>query len=203
MADPVSWMAIAATVANVGSQVIQGVQSYNQGIAESQAAEANAKIAGENAARARLDAAAAEEAQRREARKALGRSAAAASQSGAAGGGPGQGSFGASLTQSAREAELDALNIRYGGETEAGASLTEQAMFKAEQRAAVQRAKGGLMSGVLGAASAGLSGYADYKVGAAQRRARAQSAPRPTRAKTPATAGKAPRIDAYRSGGKR
>lgn len=194
MADPVSWMAI---IASAGSQVIQGVQSYNQGMAESQAAAQNAKIAGDNAARARLDAAAAEEAQRREARKALGRSAAAASQSGAAGTGPGQGSIGLVLGQSAKEAELDALNIRYGGETEAGASLTEQANFLAEKRAAVQRAKGGLLSGVLGAASAGLSGYADYRVGAATRRARAYT---PTRSAKAATATKAPRIDPYRSG---
>jgi hypothetical protein len=177
--------------------MVGGVQAYNQGMAESDAAATNAKIAGDNAARARLDAAAAEEAHRREARKALGRSAAAASQSGAAGSGPGQGSIGLVLGQSAKEAELDALNIRYGGETEAGASLTEQSMFLAEKRAAVQRAKGGLMSGVLGAASAGLSGFADYRVGAATRRARTYAPARSARA---ATATKAPRIDAYRSG---
>lgn len=170
MADPVSWAMIAATAASVGSQVIQGVTAYNQGMAEADAAKANAQIAQDNAARARRDADMAEEAQRREARKALGRAAAAASQSGAAGGGPGQGSMGAMLTQSSKEAELDALNIRYGGETERTAHLTEAAMFQAERKAAIQRAKGGLASGILGAAAAGLSGYSDYRVAKARTR---------------------------------
>lgn len=197
MADPVSWFMIAASA---GSSLMQNVSAYQQGQAESSAAGANAQIARDNAARARLDAGMAEEAQRREARKVLGRMAAAGSQSGAAGGGPGQGSFGAVINQSSKEAELDALNIRYGGETEAGASLTQAAQFDMERKAAKQRAKMGLITGVMGAASAGLSGYSNYRV---QSAGRAYGSPSPmSRPKVGGAKprpGRAPLIKAYGS----
>ena len=154
---------LLASVASAGSAVVSGIQAYQQGRYEADVAAQNANIAKDNAARARRDADLAEEAQRREMRKSLGRAAAAASQSGAAGGGPGSGSFGAVNTQSAKEAELDALSILYAGDTERHASLVQEAQFRAERKAAMQRAKGGLMSGVMGAASAGLSGFSDYR----------------------------------------
>ena len=163
MADPVSWMMIASTVASAGSQLIGGIQEYQQGNMDAAVAGQNAQIAKDNAARARMDASRAEEAQRTQSRKAMGRAWAASAQSGAAGSGPGQGSFGALNTQSAKEAELDALNIRYDGEMQAFGDLNQAAQFKAEQKAARQRARGGLITGVLGAAAAGLSGSADYR----------------------------------------
>lgn len=185
MADPITWM----TIASVASAGVQAVQGYQQGQAEAAMAGQNAQIARDNAARARLDGAMAEEAQRREARKALGRSAAAASQSGGAAGGPNTGSYGALLTQSSREAELDALNIRYGAESEAHGNLVQAAQFDMERKAAKQRARGAVVSGILGMASAGLSGYSDYRVAKAGRVYRGStrpgtSKPRPVRATT-------------------
>lgn len=163
------FMMAAATVVSATSHVVGGIQEYNQGRYEADVAKQNATIARDNAARARLDSDRAEEAQRRQLRKDMGRAWAAASQSGAAGSGPGQGSFGALNTQSAREGELDALNIRYAGDTERHASLVEEAQFRAERKAAIQRAKGGLMSGILGAGSTLLSGRADYMRGTGAR----------------------------------
>ena len=165
--DPGTAM-LLMTVANVASEGMQGLQQYQQGKYEAEVAGQNARIAMDNAARARLDAARAEEAQRRESRKSLGRSAAAASQSGAAGRGPGQGSAGDVLGQASKEAELDALNIRYGGEMEAFGQETQAAQFRAERKIAIQRAKGAALSGVLGMASSGLSGYSNYRVAQAQ-----------------------------------
>ena len=179
MADPVSWAMMAAAAASSVSQLVGGVQAYNQGKYEADVAGQNAKIAVDNAARARLDASMAEEAHMRQLRKELGRAAASASQSGVAAGGPGVGSYGAINSQSAREGMLDALNIRYGGETEAHAHEVEAVQFRAERKAAIQRAKGGLLTGVLGAGASALSGYGDYRV------ARQQMANMKT---TPATA---------------
>ena len=160
MADPVSWALIAVQMA---SSAVEGIQGYQQGQQEAAVAGQNAQIARDNAARARMDAGLAEEAQRRESRKTLGRAAAAGAQSGTAGAGPGQGSLGALNAQSANEAELDALNIRYGGETEAHADLTQAAQFDFDRKAAKQRARGAVISGLLGTAAAGLSGYSDYR----------------------------------------
>ncbi|MGE0533142.1 MAG: hypothetical protein AB7P35_17675 [Hyphomonadaceae bacterium] len=155
-------LALLATAASVGSSVVQGLQAYGQGKHEAEIAGMNAKTADENARRARLDAALEEEAQRRALRMELGRAASASAQSGAQGGGMGKGSYAALNTQSARLGELDALNIRYAGETRAHASEVEAAQFRAERKAALMRAKSGLISGVLGAASAGLSGVSNY-----------------------------------------
>lgn len=168
MADPVSWFAIAAAGAKAAGSLVEGIAAKRQGDYEGAVAGENAKTARENAARARSDAAAAEEAQRRQARKSLGRSAAAAAQSGVAGAGLGEGSTGAALKQASQEAELDALSIRYEGETTARGHESDARQFDMERKAAFQRGRMGLLSGVLGAASAGLSGAANYKGGKAR-----------------------------------
>lgn len=204
MADPISWMTIAAAAASTASQAVQGIQGYQQGMYEAAVADQNAKIAEGNAARARLDAARAEEAQRTEARQSLGRSAAAYAQGGAAGGGLGAGSGFRVIDQGAKAAELDALNIRYGGETEAFADLTQAAQFKAERSAAKKRARGALMSGLLGSAASALSGAADYRGARAQQRyGRPSPAQRPAKVGTSAPTNRPnrPKIKVYGSGG--
>lgn len=164
--DPFTAFTVA-TVAKTGLDAVgsleQGKEGYTQGMIESQAATTNAAIARENARRARLEASAAEEAQRREARKSLGGAAAAIAQAGIGS----QGSAQAALTQGVREAELDALNIRYGGETEAHGDLVEAANQDAEAKAAQRRAKYALKSGRIGAASAIVGGAANYVGGKA------------------------------------
>lgn len=193
---------MAAAAASATASVVQGIQGYQQGMHESQIAGQNARIAEDNAARARRDADMAEEAQRREARKQLGRAAAAGAQSGVAQAGPGANSLGAVMRQGAAEAELDALNIRYGGDTERTAFLTEAVQQRMERRAAIRRAKNAAWSGALGAASAGLSGYANYKGYQARRRLEQPTTTGPaSRAPSPPkrvpTAARTPRIDPY------
>lgn len=176
MADPISWMMMASAAVNAVGQVVEGAQGYQQGKYEAAVAGQNADISRDNAARARRDADLAEEAKRGEVRKSLGRSAAAAAQSGAAGSGPGQGSIGLVLNQAAKEGELDALNIRYGGDTERQTHLMEEAQYRAEQRAAKRRAKAAAISGILGSAAATLSGsasYGQYQAGVKVRKAQA------------------------------
>lgn len=158
-----AWAAWVGMAMQMHSQRTQGEGASADAKTAYGVAAANEKNASENASRARQDAALAEEAQRRQARKSLGRSAAAAAQSGVSGGGLGGGSTGALLKQAATEAELDALNIRYGGQLEARDHEVEQAQYNLERRVAFQQASGGMLSGLLGAGAAGLSGYADYK----------------------------------------
>jgi hypothetical protein len=99
-------------------------------------------------------------------KQSIGRSAASIAQAGI--GSPGQGSAGAALNQASTAGELDALNIRYGGETQATNNLNEALQYDAEQRAAKRRAKGAVVSGLIGMGTAALSGaasYGNYKAG--------------------------------------
>ena len=149
---------LLATVAQGASSVVEGYQGYQQGKMDAQVAGQNAAISRDNARLARLQGAAAEEAKRREIRASLGRSAAAIAQ---AGGGT-QGTAGKLLSQSAAEGELDALNIRYGADSDARASEQEARNYDLERYAAKRRAKGAVISGLIGAGSSALSGYAQY-----------------------------------------
>ena len=162
---------------SVASSAVQGIGSFIGGMQEASYAKANERISRENAGRARRDAGQAEEAHRRTLAKELGRAAAAAAESGAAGGGPGRGSYGALINQSAKEGELDALNIRYGGELEAVGHLTDAANYRAQRKAARAKAWGGLISGALGSASAGLTANANARLLAVNRKMMAPGAP--------------------------
>jgi hypothetical protein len=140
----------------------------------------NAEIERQNARRVRFDAAAEEERQRRETRKDLGRSAATISQAGI--GPPGTGSAGMALAQSAAEAELSALNIRYGGETEGQAYEARAGQHETDRRAALRRARAAKRSGIIGAASEALQGYSNYRGASARKADRAKKrAPAPKR----------------------
>lgn len=104
------------------SAAVGAVGAIQQGQQARVTADYNAKQEEVSADVARRNAAAREDAQRREARKFLGRQRAAIAESGTG--------FGGSATdimiESAMDAELDALNIRYQGDLEAR-GLTEQA----------------------------------------------------------------------------
>jgi len=93
-------------------------------------------------------------------KQSLGRSAASIAQAGI--GAPGQGSAGAALNQASTAGELDALNVRYGGETQATNSHNEALQWDAEQRAAKRRAKGAVVSGLFSMGTSALSGAASY-----------------------------------------
>lgn len=103
--------------------------------------ESQARVAREQAGRD-------EEAQRREGRQALGAAAAAAAESGAGMGG----SNALLIHQSAVNAEMDALNIRYGGAIKAAGLLSEAKNIK---RQTPLLAGGQLLSGLAGAYTQG------------------------------------------------
>lgn len=140
MADPITWLFGTATALMAGGTVIetQGARA---------AADTDAKIAGVNADLASAQAGAAEEAQRRQAREVLARQRAAIGQSGFTN----SGSFAKVQEQSAVEAELDALNIRYGGTLRRQGMLVERDAAKARgktiTRAGYMRAAGQLLGG--------------------------------------------------------
>ena len=116
----------------------QNMGQYRQEIHNKAVAEQNAALSREEAARVRREADLAEEAERRLIAEDLGRAFAAAAQSGARGGGGT--TLDRMLEQSARVAELDALNIRYGGDRARTAHLTDAANYDLEAQMANKRA---------------------------------------------------------------
>jgi hypothetical protein len=153
-------MQIAATAFQVIGAFAEAGGEHSQAKSEQYTAQENSRLAKQNAAQVRLAGQVAEQAKRREIRKSLGRSAAAASQSGV--GGPSYGSNFAVLKQAATEGELDALNVRYGHETEAYASELEAIQQQQIAQAARRRARGAKTQGFIKAASAIFSGGANY-----------------------------------------
>jgi hypothetical protein len=97
-------MAIAPLLMTAVGAGVQGMQAKNAG-------DYNAKVLATEGAVSGMQANQAELTQRRQGNTAMGRSTAAAVESG----GGVQGSTGAVLHQSATNAELDALNVRYAG----------------------------------------------------------------------------------------
>jgi len=151
---------IAGLISGLGA-VFGAYSSIQQGKAQSaqyksqqQADLYNAKVQEQNAATIRQQASAREETQRRQARQILGEQRASLAQAGIGLEGSAADIYG----QSAANAELDALNIRYEGELEAGGLLAQskQSVFQSEvsglnaktaQRAGYTNAATGILSG--------------------------------------------------------
>lgn len=132
--------------------------------ANAQAADYNAKVQQQNADIARANAGAREDALRFQQRQLLAKQRAAAAESGFD---SSSGSLGLVQEQSADRAELDALNVRYGGELDAR-GYGNQASMDAYQAGALRlQAANTSRAGYIGAASALLSGassgYTNYR----------------------------------------
>lgn len=148
-------------IATIGSAVL-GAYSAIQGgraaeanaRAQQQAENYNATIQAQNATVARQQANAREEAQRRKARQFLGEQRAALAQAGIGL----EGSAADVYEQSAAEAELDALNIRYEGALDARGLLAQSEMSTYAGRVAGVNATTARRSSYLDAASSLLSG---------------------------------------------
>jgi hypothetical protein len=151
---------IAATAFQVVGSLFNAGGEYAQGRHEEAVAYENSRLATQNAAQVRLAGQVAEQAKRREIRKSLGRTAAASSQAGV--GGPGYGSSFDVIKQASTEGELDAMNVRYGHETEAYSSELEALQQKQIAQAARRKARGARTAGYINAASAFFSGAANY-----------------------------------------
>lgn len=114
-------------------------------------AKLNAQILREQSRNAGAQGARDEEAQRRAARQSLGRSAAAIAENG----GGMTGSSAASLEQAAVMAELDALNVRYAGQSRARGLLAESLSERMRGKRMGMLAGGQLLAGVSGAYTRG------------------------------------------------
>jgi hypothetical protein len=131
--------------------------AYQSSVTQKTTADYNAKVAENQAQAARTQGAANEEAQRRQASVAIGRMATVAAD--------GSGLSGTSLDmigQSATNAELDALNIRYGAKIGAANSMDQAGLLRAQGRDAET-------AGYLSMASSALSAYGSYAKGQPKR----------------------------------
>lgn len=143
MADPIT-LAITTAALTATSQLM--------GVAQQRAvAGAQAENLTEQARATALEAGAAEEAKRRETRRAMGETRAAGAEMGLLE----SGSFQDAYSQAATMAELDALNIRYSGETKRQGLLAEAKLTKASKPSWAQ----GLIGAGASALSSGIGTY--------------------------------------------
>lgn len=144
MSDPVTWAWIASAM-GAGTAAASGYQQSQQAKSEAELADANAEAAAQQAN-------AAEDAQRRRNRSILARQRAAIAESGIGFGGSSE-----RLQQdSAVQAELDALNVRYEGRLR-GLGFQNDARF------ARSRASSAMAGGYLSASSSLIGGLSNAK----------------------------------------
>lgn len=153
-------MGAAAVPLFVGGSLASAYGQYQQGREQEANLKTQARIASRNAqlqrtqaATARQQAGAQEEAQRRDARRFLGTQRAAIGQAGIGTGG----TVADLLEDSAVQSELDALNIRYGGELQASELFNQAGMSDAEAQILRANAKAAKRAGTIGAATSLLS----------------------------------------------
>lgn len=157
--EPVEWAMIAsATMAAVGS-ISQANATKQQMNSQADAANYNSIVANQNADTALQAASANEEAQRRKSAVALGQQRAGLAESGI---GLNSGTATDLTEQSALNAEMDALNIRYAGQTQAQAYKTQSALDVQAAQQAKANASSAMTSGYLSAGATALSGYGKY-----------------------------------------
>jgi hypothetical protein len=152
----------AVIIASTAMQAIGAIQSANAQAAsyrsQKAASDYNAAVLDQNAGIERSQANAREEAQRREARQILGSQRAAFAQSGTGL----SGSAADVMAQSARDAELDALTLRYEGDMRARGLMAEAEGERYQGRVAEMNASNAKTSGYLNAAGSILGGVGSY-----------------------------------------
>lgn len=154
-AIPVAYFAAAAAVAGVATAVVSANNASNQAKGQKDAAKYNALVGKQQSDAALQAANAREDQQRRVARFASGERQAAIAQSGT-----GLGGSNADVDrQSEILAELDALNIRYEGQTNSTGLLNQSTLDSGQADAYGKAARSAQTQGYIGAASAALSGY--------------------------------------------
>lgn len=165
MADPVTWLAI-------GSAALGAVGAISSANAQSASAQSAANAARYNAAADTARATVAlqqgnanEESQRRQAALAIGRQNAAMAESGV------DISSGSALDlykQSATNAELDALNIRYGSQLQAQGLQQQSTLDTLSANQSDRNASSAQTAGYLNAGASALSAYGTYTTRQAQ-----------------------------------
>ena len=150
---------IAGAALSVAATAASTISEVNQQKASADAANYNAQLAETNAQVAQRSAGQAEDAQRRNARAVLARQRAAAAETGLGFSGSVADVYG----DSAKDAELDALRIRYKGLMDASGLRQEGALQKSQAQAANKAAGVAALNGGLTAASQVAGAYGKYK----------------------------------------
>lgn len=148
---------IAATVASTAAAAAGGVAAHQQGQAQADAAEANADIQEINARVAGQQAAAEEGRLRTRARQLISEQRAGVAEAGF----ELAGSTLDMLEQSSREAELDALTIRYRGHLAQAGLMADADQQRAQASTAGTAGRVGLLAGLTGAATTAAGGRAE------------------------------------------
>lgn len=151
------WVAIASAAVGAISSISQGNAAAAAARSQAQALDYNAAVERQNAQIALQQGNANEEAQRRQARRVLGAQRAGLTEAGLSGG-----TAGDLVSQSAADAELDALNIRYGAQLQATGHLNSATLDQQQARQARKNASAAQTAGYIGAGAAALSGYGGY-----------------------------------------
>lgn len=154
-----AWVMIAQAVVAAVSAAASANAQRQGAKAQQAAANYNAQILEQNAATERQQANLREETQRRQARQVLGAQAASLAQAGI---GLGGGSAADLMEQSATNAELDALSIRYEGDMRARGLLASAEQERYQGRVAGYNARQASISGGLGVASSVLGAASSY-----------------------------------------
>ena len=157
--EPVSWFALAsAAVSAIGAMDSADAAASNSR-AQAQAAQTNATIAQDNAHNTLLVADANEEATRRKSAYAMSQQRASLLSAGIGT----DGTVADLIGQSAGNAELDALNVRFKGHVDATNYLNQGNQFLAQAGAANASASNAEDAGMYGAATSLLSGASKVK----------------------------------------
>lgn len=158
MADPITWLAIgSAVVGGVGS-IQQGRQASAAAKSEANMADYNAKMADIQAKQAYSSAGEQEDLQRKRARAAVGKQLASSAEAGA-------GLNADLLRQSIYDSETDAMSIRYEGALKAQGMTDAAAMQRSKAVVARDRASSALTGGYLNAAGSILNAGTSYYKG--------------------------------------
>lgn len=152
------YLAAAAVAVAVAGAAVSAAGQYEQTQMQADAERQNARIAQENAERARLHAGLEEADIRRNARALAGRQRASIAESGI----ELSGTPLDVIEASQEDAELDALTARYNGELEARGLLNERDAARMRAKAAERAGRYAVVGGILGAGSAALGGAANY-----------------------------------------
>jgi hypothetical protein len=156
--DPITAIAIGSAISAVGA--ISSAKAQSQQMqSQADAANYNAIVANQNAETALQAGSANEEAQRRKSAIDMGHMRAGLAENGI---GLDSGTATDLTEQSALSAEMDALNIRYQGQTQAQAYKTQSALDVQSAQQAKANASSAMTSGYLTAGATALSGYGRY-----------------------------------------
>lgn len=155
------FIAIAGMAMSALSAMKQGEAQSDALKSQAQAQQYNAAVAEQNAQTAEAQGNANEEAQRRKARMVIGAQRAGISESGI--GNEGTGSD--LVQQSAANAEMDALNIRYGAQLQAVGFRNNAKLDNYQASNDLSQAKQATQASYLNAGASALSGYGKYMSG--------------------------------------